>query len=167
MPESPVVVDVQVPRGMGPRVDKKLVQRAVQLALQRAGWERPATLDVHIVTDDQMREINATHCGVDQPTDVLSFPLLDLAPDKGLTQDIFVLPPEQEPHLGDVVISLDRVDLQAQAGGHSRERELAFLTVHGVLHILGYDHDTMPARRAMRRREEEILGELGLRRNGT
>ena len=163
---SPVVVDIQVPRGLGPRVDKKLIQRAVRLAVHRAGWARPATLDVHIVNDAQMREINASRCGVDQPTDVLSFPFLDLAPDKGLIQDFFVLPPEQKPHLGDVVISLDRLDVQAQEGGHSRERELAFLTVHGVLHILGYDHDTMAARRVMRRREEEILGELGLRRNG-
>jgi probable rRNA maturation factor len=78
-----------------------------------------------------------------------------------------VLPPEEVTHLGDVVISFLRVESQADEAGHSRERELAFLTVHAVLHILGYDHDTDERRRQMRRREEEVLAELGLRRNGS
>ena len=163
---SPVTVNVAVPRGLGRRVDKSLIQRVTQLALERDRWERPATLDIHIVDDEAMRQINASRLGVDEPTDVLSFPMLELGPGEGLRQDFFVLPPDAVMHLGDVVISFPRVEAQAQEAGHSTERELAFLTVHGVLHILGYDHVTLGQRRRMRSREEEVLGELGLRRNG-
>jgi probable rRNA maturation factor len=161
----PVEINVNVPRGMSKRVDAKLIQRAVQGALQRDGWERAATLEVHIVTDQEMREVNATRRGIDEVTDVLSFPLMEVQPG-GQAHDFFVLPPETPEHLGEVVISYERVESQADEGGHSREREWAFLTVHAVLHILGYDHDTDEKRRLMRRKEEEVLGELGLRRNG-
>jgi probable rRNA maturation factor len=164
--ESPVAVNVLVPRGLGRKVDSKLIQRVVQLALQREGWSHPATLDVVLVGDDEMREINVTRRGIDEATDVLSFPLLELRPGAALAEDFFVLPPESALHLGDVVIAYSRVEAQALEAGHSKERELAFLTVHAVLHILGYDHDTEPRRRQMRRREEDVLIELGLRRNG-
>jgi len=148
-------------------VNSKLIQQAVLGALKREGWEQPSTLDVLIVTDDEMREINVTRRGFDEATDVLSFPMLDLVPGQGLTQDFFVLPPETITHLGDIVISYMRVESQAEEGGHSREREWAFLTVHAALHILGYDHDTDERRRIMRRKEEDVLVELGLRRNGS
>lgn len=165
-PPSPVDVNVVVPRGLGRKVDSKLIQRVVQLALQQEGWTRPATLDVVLVAEDEMRQINATRRGIDEATDVLSFPCLELRPGAGLAEDFFVLPPDASLHLGDVVIAFARVEAQALEGGHSQERELAFLTVHAVLHILGYDHDTEPRRRQMRRREEDVLAELGLRRNG-
>jgi probable rRNA maturation factor len=166
IPGSTVEVNVVVPRGLARRFDSKLIRRVVQLALEREGWKHPSTLDVTLVTDEEMREINATRRGIDEATDVLSFPMLELQPGTGLTQDFFVLPPDVSLHLGDVVISYNRVEAQAAEGGHSKERELAFLTVHAVLHILGYDHDTEPRRRQMRRREEDVLAELGLRRNG-
>src|SRR5581483_5272058 len=127
---------------------------------------QPSTIDVVIVDDEEMREINATRRGIDEVTDVLSFPLLDIEPGATLALDFFVLPPETVSHLGDVVISLPRVESQAEDAGHSKERELAFLTAHAVLHILGYDHDTEEKRRVMRRKEEDVLSELGLRRNG-
>jgi probable rRNA maturation factor len=164
--DSPIAVNVDVPRGLGRRVNSKLIQDVAQLALQREGWSTPASLDVLIVNDEEMREINATRRGIDEATDVLSFPLLELRPEAGLAEDFFVLPPEAQVHLGDVVISYSRVESQADEAGHLRERELAFLTVHAVLHILGYDHDTEDKRRRMRRREEDVLIELGLRRNG-
>jgi probable rRNA maturation factor len=155
-----------VPRGLGRRVDKALIQRVTRLALERDRWEKPATLDVHIVDDDEMREINGSRRGVEEVTDVLSFPLFELEPGAGIRQDFFVLPPDEQVHIGDVVISFPRVAAQAEEAGHSPEREIAFLTVHGVLHLLGYDHETVPDRRRMRRREEEVLAEMGLRRNG-
>lgn len=163
---SAVAVDVSIPRGYGRRISAKLVRQVVEKALEKEGWQQPATVSVILVSDEEMQEINATRRGINEPTDVLSFPTLDLKPGEGITQDFFVLPPDSVPHLGDVVISIPRVESQAHEAGHSQERELAFLTVHGVLHILGYDHDTEHRRRQMRRREEEILGELGLRRNG-
>jgi probable rRNA maturation factor len=163
---SEIEVNVVVPRGMGRRVNSKLIQQVTRLALEREGWDQPASLDVVIVSDDEMREINVTRRGIDEATDVLSFPMLELRPEGGVAEDFFVLPPEAQVHLGDVVISYARVESQADEAGHSRERELAFLTVHAVLHILGYDHDTEEKRRLMRRHEEDVLVELGLRRNG-
>ncbi len=163
---SSITVDVTIPRGYGRRISAKLVRQVVEKAIEKEGLQQPVSVDVVMVTDDEMREINATRRGIDEATDVLSFPLLDLKPGQGITQDFFPLPPDVSQHLGDVVISVPRVESQAEEAGHSRERELAFLTVHGILHILGYDHDTDDRRRQMRRREEEILGELGLRRNG-
>lgn len=162
-----VTVNVVVPRGLARRVDAKLVQQVAERALALDGWQQPATLDVLIVREDEMRQINASRCGVDAPTDVLSFPMVELRPGEGLTSDFFVLPPEATLHLGDVVVSIDSVESHAVEAGHSKQRELAYLTVHGVLHILGYDHDVLERRRRMRRREEEVLAELGLRRNGT
>jgi probable rRNA maturation factor len=161
-----VAVDVTIPRGYARRISAKLVRQVVEKAVEKEGWQQPATVDVLLISDDEMQEINATRRGIDEATDVLSFPTLDLKPGEGLMQDFFVLPPDAKQHLGDIVISVMRVEAQADEAGHSRERELAFLTVHGILHILGYDHDTDDRRRQMRRREEEILGELGLRRNG-
>jgi probable rRNA maturation factor len=165
--ESAVTINVEVPRGLGRRINAKLIQQVVARALERDGWSKPSTIGVLVVDDEEMREINATRRGIDEATDVLSFPLLDLQPGANLTRDFFVLPPETEINLGDVVISFERVESQSDEGGHSRERELAFLTVHGVLHILGYDHDTDEKRRTMRRKEEDVLIELGLRRNGS
>jgi probable rRNA maturation factor len=163
---SVVTVDVTIPRGFGRRISAKLVRQVIEKAIEKEGLQQPVTVDVVMVTEEEMREINATRRGIDEATDVLSFPLMDVKPGQGVTQDFFQLPPDVQQHLGDVVISVPRVEAQAEEAGHSRERELAFLTVHGILHILGYDHDTDDHRRQMRRREEEILGELGLRRNG-
>ena len=162
-----MAVDVVVPRGFGRRVDSKLVRQVAERALEKNGWDQPATLDVVFVTDADMQEINATRRGIDEATDVLSFPIIELRPGQGITQDFFVLPPDTTLHLGDVVISVDRFETQADEAGHSRQRELAFLTVHGVLHILGFDHETDDERRHMRRREEEVLAELGLRRDAS
>jgi probable rRNA maturation factor len=161
-----VAVEVTIPRGYARRISAKLVREVVEKAVEKEGWEQPVTVDVLLVSDAEMQEINATRRGIDEATDVLSFPTLEVTPGGGLTSDFFVLPPDAKQHLGDVVISFMRVEAQAEEAGHSKERELAFLTVHGILHILGYDHDTDEKRRQMRRREEEILGELGLRRNG-
>lgn len=164
---SPITVNIGVPRGLGRRVNSKLIDRVVRAAMAREGWQTPAVLEVHIVDDEEMREVNATRRGIDEPTDVLSFPLVESKPGQGVTEDFFVLPPDEVQHLGEILISFPRAETQADEAGHSRERELAFLTAHGVLHILGYDHENDEERRQMRRREEEVLGELGLSRNGS
>lgn len=163
-PPETVSVAVAIPRGWGRRLDAKLIRAVVLRALELEHWQEPATLDVLFVRDRELQEINATRRGVDEETDVLSFPLMDLKPGLGLIQDFFVLPPDERPHLGDVVISVDRIEAQAKEAGHSEQREIAYLTVHGVLHILGYDHEAPLDRREMRSREEEVLAGLGLRR---
>jgi probable rRNA maturation factor len=159
-----VEIGVAIPRGWARKISAKLVRSVVGRALETEGWDRSATLEVLMMTDSEMREVNATRRGVDEATDVLSFPLVEMEPGGKLKQDFFVLPPEIPVHLGDIILSVDRIEQQAKDAGHSTDRELAYLTVHGVLHILGYDHQIEVERRAMRRREEEVLASLGLRR---
>ena len=115
-------------------------------------------VSLHLVGDEAIRELNRDYRGTDTHTDVLSFPLHD--PD-GMR---FVLPPGQRVALGDVVVSYPRVQEQAREYGHSEERELAYLVAHGVLHILGYDHEEPDEQARMREREEEALAPLGLTR---
>jgi probable rRNA maturation factor len=115
-------------------------------------------VDVHLVGDATIRALNHEHRDTDAHTDVLSFPLND---PNGMR---FVLPPAQPISLGDVVVSYPRVVAQANEFGHSTERELAYLLTHGMLHILGYDHEVETDREVMRRKEEEALGPLGFTR---
>jgi probable rRNA maturation factor len=116
-------------------------------------------LSIHLVDDATIAALNAKHRGLDRPTDVLSFALLERG-----EQDRFVLPPAERLELGDIVISYPRVLAQAEEFGHSRERELGFLTAHGLLHILGHDHEESEERVRMRDREEAVLTAVGLSR---
>ena len=95
--------------------------------------------------NEQIRGLNKMYRGIDEPTDVLSFPMDD---------EIW----------GDIIISTDKVISQAEEYGHSLERELGFLVVHGILHLLGYDHQTPEEEAVMRQKEEKILTELKLSR---
>ena len=131
-----------------------LVRSVAERCLAADGLTGTYQLSITIVGDERIRELNAEHRGIDAVTDVLSFPLQS---DDGAS---FVLPPSAPTHLGDVVVALGRAAEQAEEYGHSLDRELAYLTVHGVLHLLGYDHEVEADREAMRVREEEILVDL-------
>lgn len=134
-----------------------LIERAAGTVLRQ---EKAPACEVSIfLTDDEgIRELNHRYRQQDAPTDVLSFPMDDAAPlDEAVEQGGPVL-------LGDIVISLERARVQAAEYGHSPERELAFLVVHGVLHLLGFDHETDAQRRVMRAKEEAALTALGLSR---
>ena len=119
---------------------------------------------VRIVDDAAIQALNRDMRGVDRPTDVLSFPMFDLSPGEKPGEE------HEDPDtglvpLGDMCISLERAAAQAEEYGHSVERELSYLAVHSVLHLLGYDHmDEGPMKAQMRRREEHILEGLGIRR---
>jgi probable rRNA maturation factor len=126
--------------------------------LEREGISGDVILTVTFLDDAEIRTINAEHRGIDRPTDVLSFSLVD-EPDPS-----FVLPAGEPRELGDVVLSYPRAVSQAEEYGHSVEREVAYLTVHGLLHILGYDHEADDERAAMREREEAALLTVGLTR---
>lgn len=111
-------------------------------------------LAILVTDDDEVREMNRQFLGIDEPTDVLSFP--DDADD-------FVQGTADEPLLGDIAIALPTARRQASAIGHSLDAELAHLLVHGILHLRGYDHVTSPEDEAvMRAREEHYLGDLGV-----
>ncbi|HHX53797.1 MAG TPA: rRNA maturation RNase YbeY [Clostridiales bacterium] len=129
---------------------RALIKRAVKATLKSENWEGRAEVSVTVVDDDRIKELNSAHRGIDSPTDVLSFPLND-GDDIG-------------EELGDIVISIERADYQAKEYGHSLDRELAFLTVHSTLHLLGYDHMTEEEEKDMFGRQEKILNSMGLSR---
>ncbi len=143
---------------------RAFLRKVIRTALAAEGVDFPCEVDVSVTSDAGIQEINREMRQVDAPTDVLSFPVFDLAPGE------LPGPEDADPGtglvpLGDMVISLERVRAQAREFGHSSRRELAYLAVHSVLHLLGYDHlDEGPMKRQMRAREEAILGELGISR---
>ena len=129
-----------------------LVRRSVNAALKYEDFQRPCEVSVTFTDNEKIRELNAQYRSIDRATDVLSFPLFD--------EDF---EDEEELALGDVVLSLEKAQEQAKEYGHSFEREVAFLVVHSVLHLLGYDHETSEEdEKDMRRRQTEITERLGL-----
>ena len=112
-------------------------------------------LGLVIAGQEKVRQLNQTYLGEDAPTDVLAFAM---TPQQvGMEQLPFVVPPDGITHLGEVIISYPQAVIQAEERRHSVKREIAILIVHGVLHLLGYDHDEPEAEREMRAREQEIL----------
>ena len=142
-------------------VDGRLLRRVARRVLAAEPLDGPLRLSIHLLDDAALRTVNRERRGVDAATDVLSFPLL---PRLQTGEDSFALPPNEPRHLGDVLISYERAVAQAANYGHSVEREVCYLLVHGVLHLLGYDHQEATERRVMREREEAALGPLGLGR---
>ena len=112
-------------------------------------------ISVTFVDMEEIHQLNLDYRGVDSPTDVLSFPQFD---------DLNDLPEDGEIALGDVVICKQKAEEQAEEFGHSFEREIMYLFVHSVLHLLGYDHMDEDEKKIMRRREEEVMTELGITR---
>lgn len=136
------------------------VFRALETAAQVLGLPPETELSLAVVDDEEIRTLNRRYRQVDAPTDVLSFPLLELEPGDPIPVD------EIPPVLGDVVLSLTHIYQQAETYGHSPEREAAFLAVHGLLHLMGHDHVTPEGEARMLALQEEILERAGLPRHG-
>ena len=137
---------------------KMLVRRAIEATLDYEQYQNVSEVSVTFVDNEGIHSLNKQYRGVDRPTDVLSFPLFDF---EGESEEPLV--DELVGMLGDIVLSLEQADKQAQEYGHSFEREVAFLTVHSMLHLLGYDHETGEEDEAdMRHRQREIMEMLGL-----
>ena len=140
------------------------LRRTVKAALAAEGVELPCEVNILLTDDTGIHEVNREMRQVDAPTDVLSFPMFDLAPGEhpdacDTDPDTGLIP------LGDMCISVERAQAQAQEFGHSFEREICYLAVHSTLHLLGYDHlDEGPMKRQMRAREEVIMAQLKLER---
>ena len=156
-----VVIDnkqkvVKIPTGI-----RMLIRRCCNAVLVMEQFEGNAEVDVSIVSDEQIHEINLEHRQIDRPTDVLSFPL-------GENGVYDVDPATGAKLLGDIVISIEHAERQAKDYGHSLQREVGYLTVHSMLHLLGYDHvqGGLEAVR-MREKEEAVMQSIGLPRNGS
>ena len=142
------MIDIQTELECLPSEAGELIRRAVEATLLREG----ATGDVCVLITDaeEIQRLNAAYRNVDRVTDVLTFPAWE--------GDAILSPPDG--YLGDVAICYERAEEQAGEYGHSLERELAFLSVHGALHLLGYDHmDEGPMKKQMRQREKIIMGD--------
>ncbi|MBO7250875.1 MAG: rRNA maturation RNase YbeY [Clostridia bacterium] len=136
---------------------KKLVRFAVEATLAYEEIARDLEVSVTFTDDEGIRKLNRNFRKIDRATDVLSFPLFDFEGDGDALAD------ELDDMLGDIVLSLERAVAQAEEYGHSFEREVAFLTVHSMLHLLGYDHETSEEDELdMRRRQTAIMEMLGL-----
>ncbi|RYG74728.1 rRNA maturation RNase YbeY [Lentibacillus lipolyticus] len=136
-----------------------LLQRLLMFAAEKEVIASEAELSVIFVNNREIREINRNYRQQDRPTDVISFAMQEKSDDEAdiLGEDLPLV-------LGDIVISVDKAKEQAEEYGHSLERELGFLTIHGFLHLLGYDHMNQQDEEAMFRKQDLILGEFGLER---
>ena len=151
--------EVPAPAGLAARLEE-----AVNAALDAEGVDVPCVVEVCLTDDEAIHQTNLEMRGVDRPTDVLSFPMFELQPGEKPRAE-WADPDTDRVLLGDMMISLERARAQAEEYGHSLEREICYLAVHSVLHLLGYDHlDEGPMKRQMRAREEAILGRLGITR---
>ncbi len=140
------------------------IRRSVLAALEEEGVDVPCMVAVIVTDDEVIQETNLANRGVDSSTDVLSFPMFPMKPGEKPRAD-WADPGADQVYLGDMMISLERANAQAEEYGHSPEREVCYLAVHSVLHLLGYDHlDEGPMKAQMRAREEAILGKLGITR---
>ncbi len=147
---------IKIPTGV-----RMLIRRCCNAVLVNEQFDGAAEISVTFVDDARIRELNKQYRNIDKSTDVLSFPLgidgvYDINNDTGAQM------------LGDIVISMEHAVEQAKLYGHSLQRELGFLTVHSMLHLLGYDHEQGGLEQVrMREKEEAALTQLGLKRNGS
>ncbi|AOT68519.1 rRNA maturation RNase YbeY [Geosporobacter ferrireducens] len=130
---------------------EKFLGKVVSYTLEKEGINPNAEVSISFVNNTEIHHLNLTYRGVDKPTDVLSFPQYE-----GFDEV------QQLDCLGDIVISIEKAQEQAVDYGHSFEREMAYLTVHSLYHLLGYDHDTEENTKKMREKEEEVLQALGI-----
>lgn len=147
---------VKIPTGMN-----LLIRRCCHAVLVNEKFEGSAEVSVSFVTNDEIRQLNKQYRGKDSVTDVLSFPL-------GENGVYDVNETTGAKLLGDIVISVEKAVEQAAAFGHTLQREMAFLTVHSMFHLLGYDHEKGGLESViMREKEEKVLAELGLTRQAS
>ena len=141
-----------------------MLRRTVKAALSAEGVACDCEVNILLTDDEGIREVNRDMRDIDRATDVLSFPMFDLVPGEH-PDEMDADPATGRIPLGDMCISVERARAQAQEYGHSFDREICYLCVHSVLHLLGYDHlDEGEMKRQMRSREEEIMSTLKLER---
>lgn len=148
--------DVKVPAGI-----RLLIRRCCHAVLESEGFDGPAEVSVRFVNNEQIRELNRDYRNIDKETDVLSFPL-------GENGDYDINHDTGAKLLGDIVISMEKAVEQAKLYNHAFQREVGFLTVHSMLHLLGYDHEAGGLDEVrMREKEEAVLTRIGWKRDSS
>ena len=146
-------MDYQINNEYGYQEDYSYLDGVIKRTLEKEEALN-SIFSIIFIDNEQIRKINATYRGIDRETDVISFAFEDAKDDFSLTKRV----------LGDLYISIPKMQEQAKSYGHSEKRELAFLTVHGLLHLLGYDHQTPEEEEKMFGLQKEILDEEGISR---
>lgn len=146
---------------------ERVIRQVIEAALDYEGCPYEAEVNVILTDDANIQEMNRDYRQIDKPTDVLSFPLISYETPADFSsveeaQSDCLNPDSGELMLGDIVISTQRAAVQAEQYGHSYVREIAFLTAHSMLHLMGYDHMEEEERLVMEQRQEEILTRLGI-----
>ena len=151
-------INILIDDGLEERPDVSWLQRIVEqvLALEEADPE--AEVSLVVTSRERVRELNRKYLGRDAPTDVLAFPIV--AADEEPAS--FIPPPDGIRHVGEVIISHPQAVIQAKEQGHSTDKEIAILVIHGLLHLLGYGDETPQVKKQMQAREQEILNRLGI-----
>lgn len=139
----------------GPELND-IIENVITEVLASENFTADADVSVSLVDNEEIRDLNRVYRGIDSPTDVLSFSMME-GEDSLQISDMPMM-------LGDIVISLEKALEQSRDYGHSFEREVGYLVAHGMLHLLGYDHQTDEDRETMRLKEESVLEKLELRR---
>ena len=135
----------------------ELLKSVIEETLKSEKFEHEAEISLSIVDNEEIRSINSKYRSIDKETDVLSFPQFDFNNEE--------VPENAESvMLGDIIISIEKAQAQAEEYGHSIERELSFLTAHSMLHLLGYDHEESEEEKIMFEKQDKILDKLGIRR---
>ncbi|MEA4816364.1 MAG: rRNA maturation RNase YbeY [Lachnospiraceae bacterium] len=136
-----------------------IIEAVLKTGLKSEGFGEDVEISLSFVTNDEIRDINKEFRKIDAATDVLSFPQIDFGKNEPIGKN-----EDGEAILGDIIISLEKAKEQAFVYGHSIEREIAFLSVHSLLHLLGYDHISEKEELAMRQKQKKILEEAGFLR---
>jgi len=148
-----IQLSIRVEKPFAGLVSRQWLRQAVKLTLVHTGISSPVELGLVIAGDDTVHELNRDYRNVDRTTDVIAFSLSE----RGLDNQPFITPPDNVIHLGEVVVSYPQAKRQAHEQRHSLERELALLVAHGVLHLLGYDHELPEQAEKMRAMEARVL----------
>ena len=155
-----LILDITDETGRVPEDRLAEIEKLLQFAAAEEGVADGAEVSVTIVNNEEIQKINKEYRGKDYPTDVISFAL-----EEDGEGEIEIIGADMPPVLGDIIISVDKAREQAEEYGHSLMRELGFLTVHGFLHLLGYDHMTEEEEKEMFTKQKEILNRYGLSRS--
>ncbi|MFC2051720.1 rRNA maturation RNase YbeY [Chloroflexota bacterium] len=148
-------INVLIDEGLEGCLETSWLQNVAEKVVVAQGFDSMVELGLFIVGQERIRQLNLSYLGEDRPTDVLAFSMLPEPSRENLVP--FVAPPDGVQHLGEVIISYPQAVIQSEEHKHSVKREVAILIIHGVLHLLGYDHDKPELEREMRTREAEIL----------
>ncbi|MFH0847284.1 MAG: rRNA maturation RNase YbeY [Chloroflexota bacterium] len=160
-------INILIDEEFADKLDSTWLEAVATSALMLEKAPENSELGLLITTQEHIRELNKEYLGEDAPTDVLSFamrpgePVVSGKERKKGEEPVFIFAPDGVKHLGEVIISYPQAEIQAREHGHSVKRELAILLIHGVLHILGYDHGESEAEQKMRLREKAIIESMG------